>query len=1019
MSKAGPGGTQPARLGRGLRRLREGARNALDFFRAGGLSEPYHAPYRVALEAGILSLRRYEPIAERRDDELEPLLLVPPLMVTAEIYDISPDLSAVAALKQAGLDVWVTDFGAPERADGGMQRTLDDHVLAVSAAIVHIRQLTGRPVHVAGYSQGGIFAYQAAAYREGRDVASVVTFGSPVDMRRALPLALHDTLVERVLGVARRVVDRPFEELAGLPGTMTSVGFKLLSPRQELRHILRTVGNLHDREALSRLEPKRRFLAGDGFTAWPGPAFRDLVDELFVANRMAQGGMVIAGRAVSLADLRLPILYFVGGRDEMGRPAAVRGIERAAPQADVHGVEVASGHFGLVVGARALEEVWPTVAAWVRWRSGEGPMPAAVAPAADVATPPDTDDEPWRSEADEGRPWLARAADSTAQRMWDRLGQASIELTGLIGSLRWQLPRLGRLVALTDDARTSLAATLADQASAIPDATFFLFGGRAFTFREADERVDRVAAALLACGVRAGQHVGVLMEGGLDYLTVVAALSRLGAVAALLHTQLAGESLDHAVRVAELTGIVTDPERAARAGRALRSGLVVTLGRLADGESLPPRAVRLEDQMTPGPSQPPPMDYEPNPGTAGDLAMLIFTSGATGLPKAARISNRRWVVTALGSAAACELTPRDTVYCCLPLHHATAMLLACGGALLAGSRLAVAPRFSASGFWDDVRRYGATVVPYVGELCHYLVSAPIAPKERKHPVRLFVGNGLHAEVWRRFQHRFAVPRILEFYGSTEGNVVLANLTGRKIGSVGREVMTQGNVALARWDIDAGALVRGPDGRLVRCEADEPGVLLARVTDTHPMARFDGYLGADDPDGGPVVHGAFEDGDAYFVTGDLLRRDADGDHWFVDRLGDTFRWKGENASTEQVARVVEKAPDVRMVVVFGVPVPGREGRAGMAVIELAAGAELDGAALFELAAANLPSAARPRFVRVVERLNATGDIGVDLARLRAEGPDPGRHDDPVYWYDEGTRVYAPLDFETYARLTATF
>src|SRR5262249_44720663 len=267
-------------------------------------------------------------------------------------------------------------FGAPEREEGGMNRTLDDHVRAVSDAVERVHAATGHDVHLAGYSQGGMFCYQAAAFRRSANIASIVTMGSPVDLRRQL--ALDEDITERLAAGLGAVLSWPLARIEGLPGTFTSTGFKLLSARKEVGQLVDFVRKLHDRQALEKREAKRLFLRGEGFVAWPGPALRKFVDEMIVGNRMSSGGFVIDGHTVTLADLRIPILYFVGERDEMARPAAVRGIRRAVPAVDqLFEVPVRAGHFGLVVGSAALGVTWPTVIGWIKWIAGAGERPSA------------------------------------------------------------------------------------------------------------------------------------------------------------------------------------------------------------------------------------------------------------------------------------------------------------------------------------------------------------------------------------------------------------------------------------------------------------------------------------------------------------------------------------------------------------------------------------------------------------------------------------------------------------------
>ncbi|RYE85810.1 MAG: hypothetical protein EOO75_16520 [Myxococcales bacterium] len=364
--------------------------------------------------------------------------------------------------------------------------------------------------------------------------------------------------------------------------------------------------------------------------------------------------------------------------------------------------------------------------------------------------------------------------------LWKRMGDVSLEVSEVVDTLRWQLPRLAQLKRLEPDSRASLARMLSEQAAAIPERTFFLWHNKAYTYREADARVNQQLTALVGCGVKAGDHVGVLLGNGPGYLTVTMALNRLGAVGVLLNAGARGRSLAQAVAAAAVDTLVVDGEHLDAVAGLLPPERTLVVER--HERELPAGHVDLDARLDLTSSDPP-AGVPINQGRGKDLALLMFTSGTTGLPKAARVTNLRSVMAALGGAAATRLTWRDTVYCCLPLHHATGLLVACGSALAGGARLALAPRFSPASFWEDTRRYGATIAFYVGEICRYLVNAPGGPNDQRHPLRLLVGNGLRADVWRQLVERFGPVRVLEFYSSTEGNVALCNLTGDKVGSV--------------------------------------------------------------------------------------------------------------------------------------------------------------------------------------------------------------------------------------------
>lgn len=970
--------------------------------RRGRLTAPYRAAFEVLLEEPNFRLRHYLPTALSPEATTgAPLVLIPPLMLTSEVYDISPELSAVRWLLEQGVDVWLVDFGAPEEFEGGFDRTLDDHILSIDKAIDEVMRRTGEDVHLAGYSQGGMFAYQTAAYRRSRGLRSVITFGSPVDVRKIIPIAMPGVVATRLMATGRRFVDRPLEEMRGLPGFLTSTGFKLLGARKEIEQVVEFFGLLPNREALAKREPRRRFLNGEGFVAWPAPALRRFLDEVVVKNLMASGGLVINHRPVTLADITVPILCYVGLRDEIATPASVRAIHRSAPAADIREATIEAGHFGIVVGSRALNYTWPKVVEWMQWLDGgrEEPRFGAL----------ERDDELIDSDGDaptnaRGVGEMYEAATDWLDVLWSRVGDATVDISDTLETMRWQIPRLARMRRIRDSSRINPGRALKEQAEAIPENDFFLWDDRAWTYAEADARVNAFVHVFHAEGIRHGDHVGVLMNNHPDYLTVVVALNRMGAVSVLFNSGLSGRSLRHAFAHAPTRALVLDVEHTA--DRADYDGLVLRTGMAEHVEGVVDIAPALNPEHID-----PPEGIPINAGSGGDLAFLMFTSGTTGLPRAARITNRRWASAALGAAAALQLTDRDTVYCALPLYHSTGLLIGCGGALIGGSRLALAPKFSTRTFWSDVHRYGASIVIYVGELCRYLVNSPLSGYERSHGVRVFAGNGMRADVWERVLQRFGRVQVVEFYGSTEGNVVLANLTGEKIGSVGREMMPETVVELARYDHDEGDFVRDAEGHIIPCADDEPGVLLAQISNLHPLSHFDGYMD-EESSAQHVIFDAFGNGERWFNTGDMLRRDADGDYWFVDRLGDTYRWKGENVSTEEVATVVQMLEGVEVAAVYGVKLPGREGRAGMAAIQLREGAIFDGEAFGTIVTDNLFPAARPRFIRIVAELPLTSTLKLVKHKLQQEGADPRQIDDVLFVYDEPSRSYYPLHVENY-------
>jgi putative long chain acyl-CoA synthase len=1029
-----PRGRLRAGLRKAARRLQSSVTNAKEIVEFGRLGDPWGSPYEIVHQSQHSRLRRYAGEPSLRRHEAGSLLLVPPLMVTSEVYDLAPELSAVAALSGAGLDVWLVDFGAPEREEGGLRRTLDDHVLAVDDAIARVVRTTGRPLHLVGYSQGGMFCYQAAAYRRCEGIASLVTFGSPVDIHRNLP-AIDAELGGRMIGAARRALAKPLAQLDALPGFLTSTAFKALSLRKELEQISEFLTKLHDRDALIKRESRRRFLAGEGFVAWPGPALRTFIDEFIVANRMSAGGFVIAGRTATLADIGVPILSFYGQRDDIARAAAVQAIVDAAPLAEVHQLPLPAGHFGLVVGSTAMRMSWPTVAEWVLWRDCGGPRPRLLTREQTEARGYD-EVEALEIEA-EFDPIIDVVGDvvgSLVGTAVELVEQRSAEIAESFDNLRYQLPRLRTLERVTADTRIGLGLELSGRAARHPERTFFLWQDRAFSYAEADRRVDAIVRGLIDRGITAGMRVGVLMAGRPTGLSLVAALNRLGAVAVLFkpsepleaffrasppEVTLPTEALTAAVVQIELAALICDPTNVDDALAAWTAKLettpkppvreVLLLGDVRRGRArpLPPGTFDMET-IDPDLVELPDW-YVPNPGRAADLALVFVTIHGSGPARTANISNGRWAVSAYGAAATCLLSSRDTVYCVLPLHHPAGIMVAVGGALVGRARLALARAFDPSEFWPEVRRCGATVLFYAGEMGRALVNAPRSPSEANHSLRMLAGSGMRRDLWHALVERFGPLEIREFYASTEGNLVLANITG-KPGALGRPLPGCDELAVVAYDFEAGTFVRDAQGHARRCRVDEAGLLIAKLGPTHA-----GYATqAEHATNLQFVRGVFEQRDTWFLTSDIVRRDAEGDFWYVDRTQHLLRGPhGWVASREiedhlytlaglEYAVVVGLAPD-RLAPSLRERVSSSASDVVVATLVVREPERFDPRPL-SACVAELRPEQRPSFVCLRRSIALTDGFRPLKAPLVAAGVDP---DDPwlLLWEPERHRYHA--------------
>jgi fatty-acyl-CoA synthase len=355
----------------------------------------------------------------------------------------------------------------------------------------------------------------------------------------------------------------------------------------------------------------------------------------------------------------------------------------------------------------------------------------------------------------------------------------------------------------------------------------------------------------------------------------------------------------------------------------------------------------------------------------------------------------------------------DVLYCPLPLYHTVAGVMAVNAVLSAGGTLALARRFRASRFWDDLVEMRATAFQYVGELPRYLLDQPERASEHRHAVRFCVGNGLRPEVWERFRDRFQIPHIVEFYGATESNVSMVNLDDR-VGSVGKPAVGM-KAELLRYDVARGELVRDADGRLVLCGVDEAGELIGRISKGRTVAgTFEGYTSKEASEK-KILRDVVKRGDAWFRSGDLMRRDADGYYAFVDRIGDTFRWKGENVSTQQVAGAVGEFPGVEICAVYGVGIPGADGRAGMAALRMHDGAGIDGEQLYAHVRQALPGYAQPAFVRVIEAPDMTATFKIRKVALQREGYDDPAISDPILYRDDECGAYLALTPEVVRRV----
>jgi fatty-acyl-CoA synthase len=545
------------------------------------------------------------------------------------------------------------------------------------------------------------------------------------------------------------------------------------------------------------------------------------------------------------------------------------------------------------------------------------------------------------------------------------------------------------------------------------DHTALVFEGERYTYRQLDGLANRFAAWADAQGVKHGDTVALLLPNRAEYIPAWVGLAKVGAATALINNNLTGAALAHCLSISGAEHVITDRETVTSI-ETIRAGLARPLTYwIIDGEGTlgeNQRALDLKEPKLP-PDRP---SRDRRAGLkAREVALYIYTSGTTGMPKAAKITHTRAQLYMRAFAGATRATAEDKVYCALPLYHSTGGLCGVGSALLNGGTVVLRRKFSASHFWDDIADNDCTVFVYIGELCRYLVNQPPHPKERRHHLRLAFGNGLRPDVWAEFQDRFGVPEILEFYGSTEGNVSMFNFDGKR-GAIGRVPgYLRGNFAvrIVKFDVEAEQPVRGDDGLCVLANVDEPGEAIGLIKDD-ARHNYSGYADKAASER-KILRDVFEHGDAWFRTGDLMRQDDEGYFYFVDRIGDTFRWKGENVSTTEVAEVVSHYPGIDEVNVYGVKLDNLDGRAGMAAITPGEGFALDG--LRDFLVRELPNYARPIFVRIQPAIETTGTFKYRKVDLVRDGFDPAKIEQALYFDNPQTHAYERVTPELYAKI----
>ncbi|XP_044109891.1 long-chain fatty acid transport protein 1 isoform X1 [Neovison vison] len=536
-----------------------------------------------------------------------------------------------------------------------------------------------------------------------------------------------------------------------------------------------------------------------------------------------------------------------------------------------------------------------------------------------------------------------------------------------------------------------------------------------WTFAQLDAYSNAVANLFCQLGFAPGDVVAIFLEGRPEFVGLWLGLAKVGVEAALLNVNLRREPLAFCLGTSGAKALIFGGELAAavaevsgQLGKSLVkfcSGELGPEGILPDTQLLDPL---LKEASTAPLAQPPDKGMD-------DRLFYIYTSGTTGLPKAAIVVHSRYYRIAAFGHHAYSMQVADVLYDCLPLYHTAGNIMGVGQCLIYGLTVVLRKKFSASRFWDDCVKYNCTVVQYIGEICRYLLKQPVREAEARHRVRLAVGNGLRPNIWEEFTERFGVRQIGEFYGATECNCSIANMDG-KVGSCGFNSRILPNVypiRLVKVNEDTMELLRDAQGLCIPCQAGEPGLLVGQINQQDPLRRFDGYI-SESATSKKIAHSVFRKGDSAYLSGDVLVMDELGYMYFRDRGGDTFRWRGENVSTTEVESVLSRLLGQTDVAVYGVAVPGVEGKAGMAAIADPHG-QLSPNALYQELQKVLAPYARPIFLRLLPQVDTTGTFKIQKTRLQHEGFDPRQTSDRLFFLDLKQGHYLPLDQGVYTRI----
>lgn len=597
------------------------------------------------------------------------------------------------------------------------------------------------------------------------------------------------------------------------------------------------------------------------------------------------------------------------------------------------------------------------------------------------------------------------------------LTDVAVRLPKLIAKLPHIAVGLKQAYLRTASTPTGLAIAFEKAVKRNPNGYALMFEEQKYSYTALNDWANQIAHYYLARGAKQGDVIAVILENRSELIATVIGLAKIGVVSALVNTSQTGKVLTHSINLVKPFALIAG-EECCNAIEEVRADLDIATEHfywLADqntrqdpGQS-PQNYQHLAQEIL---NYPKSNLAETQKVTGSDGLFYIYTSGTTGLPKAVIFTNSRWMLAFGTYGHVLNLNKDDVMYCTLPLYHATGMVVCWCGVIAGSATLAIRRKFSTSCFWKDVKNFNASAIGYVGELCRYLMDAPESSDERSHRVTKMIGNGMRPNIWNKFKTRFGIEEVFELYASSEGNVGFSNIFNFD-NTVGFSPVPY---SIIQYDKEKDQPIHDKKGHCIKVKKGEVGLLIGKITNRSP---FDGYT---DPEKNKssIMHDVFTKGDSYFITGDLVKDIGFRHAQFVDRLGDTFRWKGENVSTTQVENICSDYDKITEAVVYGVEIPNTNGRAGMAAITLKEGETLNEQDLSNMVTVfkkNLPAYAVPVFLRVQKTLETTGTFKYQKSKLKEQGFDPQQTDDQILVLLPGENAYTPMNSEIYSNIQA--